>query len=194
VSLEAALARIQEIKTFSGVAAQPVAAQPEAGAFASALKGSTASAASSGPVGARMVSLAQAELAKGVSEGNGDNDSPDIARYRTSTKGAAAGAPWCAYFVSYIAKQAGAPIGSGGSGIGYVPTITNWAKQSGKFIAPGGQVRPGDIILFGGSGHTGIVEKVNRDGSLTTIEGNHSDRVDRVTRSKSEAVGFVRMG
>ena len=78
-----------------------------------------------------MVSLAQAELAKGVSEGNGDNESPDIARYRTATKGAAAGAPWCAYFVSYIAKQAGAPIGSGGSGIGYVHSPW-WTGQAGR--------------------------------------------------------------
>lgn len=78
--------------------------------------------------------------------------------------------------------------------MGYVPDITAWAKQTGKFIPPSGTVRAGDVILFGGSGHIGIVERVNPDGSLTTIEGNRSDRVDQVRRSKSEAVGFMRLG
>lgn len=196
VSIDSALARIAEIKGLTGgTAAQAPAqnqAQPSEGTFAAQLQGRMSAA--SGPVAQRMVQLARAEYQKGVSEGNGDNDSPDIARYRTATKGAVSGAPWCAYFVSYIAKQAGVPIGPGGAGMGYVPAITEWAKQTGKFIAPSGQVRPGDVILFGGSGHIGIVEKVNGDGTLTTIEGNHSDRVDRVTRQKSEAVGFMRLG
>lgn len=198
MSLESALARISEIKGMTGgTATQAPAQNPQAaqqGQFAGQLQSSLAAARASGPVGQRMVQLAQAELAKGVSEGNGDNDSPDIARYRTATRGAAAGAPWCAYFVSYIAKQAGVPIGPNGDGMGYVPAITSWAKQTGKFISPSSQVRAGDVILFGGSGHIGIVERVNPDGSLTTIEGNHSDRVDRVRRSKSEAIGFMRLG
>lgn len=200
MSINQALQRISEIEQMVGGArtpAQAAGAAPQGSQFAQELQGqmnTSQTASTGGSVANRMVSLAQAEYAKGVNEGNGDNDSPDIARYRSATKGAMAGAPWCAYFVSYIAKQAGVPIGPGGSGMGYVPDITAWAKQTGKFIAPSGAVRPGDVILFGGSGHIGIVERVNPDGSLTTIEGNHSDRVDRVRRSKSEAVGFMRLG
>jgi hypothetical protein len=48
------------------------------------------------------------------------------------------------------------------------------------------------MILFG-SRHVGIVEAVNADGTLTTVEGNHSQAVERVTRQRSEATGFVRL-
>ena len=52
----------------------------------------------------RMIKLAQAELSRGVHEvPDGSNNSADISRYRTATVGAARGAPWCAYFASYVA-------------------------------------------------------------------------------------------
>lgn len=199
MSIADALARINQIQAMAAppAAAAPAAAQtaaPDASQFASKLGAQMPAGPAPEGTGGRIVALARAELARGVHETGGNNDSPDIARYRTATRGAAAGAPWCAYFVSYICRQAGVPIGPGGAGMGYVPAITDWARQTGKFVPPSGQVRPGDLILFGGAGHIGIVESVNADGSLTTIEGNHSDRVDRVQRSKSEAVGFVHLG
>jgi hypothetical protein len=39
----------------------------------------------------------------------------------------------------------------------------------------------------------GIVESVNADGTLTTVEGNHSQAVERVTRQRSESTGWVRL-
>src|SRR5206468_1289203 len=70
----------------------------------------------------KMVALARKELGKGVHEvPDGSNRAPAIRRYETATRGAMYGAPWCAYFVSYIARSAGAPIGPGGAGLGYVP-------------------------------------------------------------------------
>lgn len=46
-------------------------------------------------------------------------------------------------------------------------------------------------IAFIGSGHVGIVEKVNGS-KITTIEGNHGDKVARVSRTTSECSGFGR--
>lgn len=205
MSLDTAIARIQEIQAMTGGTPTNVTSQATSQmqstdpSFAAQLRtasGAQASgpaAAGGGSVGERMVNLARAEFAKGVRETpNGSNNSPDIARYRTATVGAMSGAPWCAYFVSYIAKQAGVPIGPRGEGMGYVPSIISWAKSTNKFVAPSGQARPGDLVLF--SQHIGIVERVNSDGSLVTIEGNHSNRVDRVNRSRSEIVGFARLG
>src|SRR3954447_11271607 len=51
---------------------------------------------------------------------------------------------------------------------------------------------PGDLILLGDR-HVGIIESLNPDGTLTTIEGDTSDRVNRRTHSRSEATGFVRL-
>ncbi len=141
---------------------------------------------------AQIVSLARAELAKGVTEANHSNTGADISRYASATRGATLPNPWCAYFVSYIARQAGVPIGYGGSGEGYVPDIRAWAQATGKWVPNQGaqSARPGDLIVF--PGHVGIVDHVEGS-TIVTIEGNHSDKVDQVRRGASEAVGYVRL-
>src|SRR4051812_50194735 len=62
---------------------------------------------SRGGASARIVALARKELKLGVREvPDGSNRAPAIRRYETATRGAMFGAPWCAYFVSYIARRA----------------------------------------------------------------------------------------
>jgi hypothetical protein len=149
-------------------------------------------AASSGAsAGARALAFAEAEV--GQSERPpGSNDSPRIADYRSAVAGSYAGAPWCAYFVSWAAAMAGAPLGENGQGYGAVEQIHDWAQRTGRLLPAGAVPQPGDLILFGGR-HVGIVESVNGDGSLTTIEGNHASAVSRVQRSPAEATGYVRL-
>ena len=92
--------------------------------------------------------------------------------YRSAVAGSYAGAPWCAYFVSWCAAEVGAPLGvSTGQGLGSVAETTDWAKSTGRFTET---PQPGDLILFG-TEHVGIVESVNPDGTLTTVEGNTSN-------------------
>ena len=104
----------------------------------------------------------------------GSNESPAIAQYRSATAGAVAGAPWCAYFASWVAQQAGEPLGPQGQGLGSVSEIWSWAQGSGRAIpnGPGVVPRPGDLILFGDS-HVGIVKEVLPNGQIATIEGNY---------------------
>ena len=137
----------------------------------------------------RIVSLARAELARNVHEvPDGSNRGARIRMYGLATAGRYYPAPWCAYFASYVAKRAGVPIGPGGSGLGYVPYIRAWAKQTGRFTkAP----RPGYLIVF--PQHVGIVETVASDHTLTTIEGNSGNAVRRRWRRWSEAMGYVRL-
>lgn len=136
--------------------------------------------------GQKIVTLAQAELNKGVKELQ-TNDSPDIARYRTATKGAVGGAPWCAYFVSYIAARAGVPIGSSGQGYGLVADVARWGQSTNRWHQ---QPQPGDLIVF--NGHIGIVEKVEKN-RLTTIEGNSSNAVTQRTRTLDQALGYIQL-
>jgi hypothetical protein len=140
-----------------------------------------------------MVQIAQSQVGQ-AEQPPGSNDSPQIAMYRTATAGAAAGEPWCAYFVSWAARQAGTPLGAQGQGFGYVGDIWSWAQQTGRATANGPGVRPapGDLIVFGDH-HVGIVESVLPDGSIQTIEGNYSNKVSRVIRGAGEATGYVRM-
>jgi hypothetical protein len=139
--------------------------------------------------------LAAAESQVGQSEQPpGSNESPAIAEYRSATAGAEPGAPWCAYFVSWAARQAGEPIGPGGQGLGSVSEIWSWAQSTGRAIAngPGVVPRPGDLIVFGDQ-HVGIVREVLPDGRIATVEGNYDNRVSANVRSAGEATGYVSM-
>lgn len=149
-------------------------------------------AAPAGAAGQRA--LAAAQTAIGITEDPpGSNDGPGLAIFRASTAGAQAGQPWCAYFASWAAQQAGAPIGDTGQGSGSVEGIADWAGRTGRLLPAGSTPSPGDLVLFGGR-HVGVVEAVNPDGTLQTVEGNYRNSVQRVTRSPLEATGYVRLG
>jgi hypothetical protein len=141
---------------------------------------------------ARMVALAQAEV--GVAEQPpGSNNSPRIAQYRSATAGAPGPGPWCAYFTSWLARSAGAPVGEHGQGFGSVDALYAWAQRSGRAVpaSSGQDPKPGDLIVW--DEHIGMVEAVRPDGSIQTIEGNSSDRVSRRVHRKGDALGYVRM-
>ena len=146
------------------------------------------------PAAQRISLLSLREWRKGVQEQPlGSNDSLDIARYRTATQGAVRGGAWCAYFVSYIVRRAGLPIGPGGTGTGWVPNIADWGRKNKRFFAaddPRYKPQGGDIIVW--PAHTGIV--ISAEGNrMVTVEGNSSDRVMRQPRAVNRAVGFVRV-
>lgn len=214
-----AVARVQEI--MAPLQPAPPAAATSAGDFAgslsSAMKGSpagsapttaagyTAMAAAVDPaalaggsgLGARIAAVATREL--GVAEQPpGSNDAPRIAQYRTATAGSGVG-PWCAYFTSWVAQQAGAPVGPGGQGIGYVPTVKAWAEQTGRYIPAGsGSPQVGDLVVFdrGGDGvldHIGVVTGTTPDGGIRTVEGNSSDRVSARSYGPGGYAGLVRL-
>jgi CHAP domain-containing protein len=141
--------------------------------------------------GQRALEAAEGQL--GVSEQPpGSNDGPGLAQYRDAVAGASPGEPWCAYFASWAAAQAGAPIGANGQGLGSVAEITDWAGSTGRLLPSTATPQPGDLMLFGDR-HVGLVESVNPNGTLTTVEGNYANAVSRVTRSPGEATGYVRL-
>jgi hypothetical protein len=207
MSLDTAIARVSQLEAalFPTAAAQtatPTAATTSltgTGAtgptFASTLQGamSTQGVTSGSGAGNTMVQIAESQIGQSE-QPPGSNDGPAISMYRTATSGAAAGEPWCAYFASWVAKQAGEPIGSSGQGLGYVGDIWSWAQQTGRAIpnGPGVTPTPGDLIVFGDH-HVGIVDKVLPNGDIQTIEGNYSNKVSQVVRSPGEATGYVQM-
>jgi hypothetical protein len=205
MSLHAVFARIAQIDEI--VSPRPPAASTATGTsgFLTALDGvqSTSSLAApaaapmlgAGTAGQRALAAAQAEV--GVAEQPpGSNDGPRIAEYRTATAGSGVG-PWCAYFTSWAAAQAGAPLGEVGQGFGSVEAVYAWAQRTGRAMpaGPGVVPSPGDLIVWGGR-HIGIVESVDPDGSIHTIEGNSSNAVSRRTYGADGggATGYVRLG
>jgi hypothetical protein len=125
----------------------------------------------------------------------GSNESPRIAEYRSAVQGAVVG-PWCADFASWCAAQAGIPLGENGEGFQSVGAIWEWAEGSGRAIpVEDGPPAAGDLIVWGGD-HVGIVEAVDPDGTIHTIEGNSSDEVAQRSYGPGEsgATGYVRLG
>ena len=142
--------------------------------------------------GSALLAAVQREV--GVAEQPpGSNDSPRIAQYRQATAGSGVG-PWCAYFTSWAAREAGIPLGDSGQGFGRVDDVYAWAQRTGRAVpnGPGVVPRPGDLIVW--DEHIGVVESVLPDGSVQTIEGNSSDQVARRTHPAAGALGYVRMG
>lgn len=110
--------------------------------------------------------------------------------------------PWCCVFIWWVFRACGASeLFYEGKKTSYCPTVENFYKKQGKWFE---FAKPGDLVLFdflhkGISGHIGIVEKVNSDGTYTTIEGNTGSKNDanggavmRRVRHKSSIRGFAR--
>jgi hypothetical protein len=204
MSLAVALARIEQIEhsldppqpATAPTATTATSAPPALVASAAAAPGSfsnvlvDAMAPGTGPV-PPIVAAAEGEVGQ-AEQPPGSNDSPRIATYRQATAGSAVG-PWCAYFVSWAARQTGTPLGDQGQGFGSVDALSAWAQRTGRAIAngPGVVPRPGDLIVF--REHVGIVEAVLPDGRIQTIEGNSSDRVSRNVHGAGDALEYVRM-
>src|SRR3954467_15734136 len=118
----------------------PFAATLQSAQAAGPLAYGPVSTAGGTPAGQAALNLARAEV--GVAEQPpGSNDSPRIAQFRQATAGSGVG-PWCAYFTSWAARQAGVPLGDNGQGFGRVDDVYAWAQKAGKAIPNGPGVTP----------------------------------------------------
>jgi hypothetical protein len=126
----------------------------------------------------RMVSIALAEAGRSVREVPAkSNTSRDIRRYHRAVPHARTNERWCTIFVSYVAREAGYPLGSVGQGVWNVRNLVLWGRSEGFTFRKGSRrPKPGDIALHG-FGHAGIVVKVTRRGRVFTVDGNWSDTV-----------------
>jgi len=75
--------------------------------------------------------------------------------------------PWCEIFMSWVAYKAGATKIIPRSA--RVASAKKWYQDHGQWHTS--NPRKGDQVIYKFS-HTGLVEAVNRDGTLTVIEGN----------------------
>ena len=123
----------------------------------------------------KILDVARGEL--GFEEGPGDEN-----KYGPS-------AAWCSSFATWVWRESGVDIPS----LPFTGDVYTWGEERGLAYDAGNlsQARPGDVLLFGTgpestdtSTHIGIVESVNGD-QVTLIEGNSSDRVQRVDHSLS---------
>jgi cell wall-associated NlpC family hydrolase len=118
--------------------------------------------------------LAEARSHVGYREGAGNKNKFSTAMGRPAEA-------WCADFVSYVAKQAGAKTVNTASAQGIADQLAKQGRWKGR-----SNPQPGDAVTFNWSGsggranHVGIVESVfqkNGQTYIRTIEGNSGDAV-----------------
>ena len=94
-----------------------------------------------------------------------------------------------------------------GFGSSSVSGLMAWANKNNCFLKTAGlsnkagviknNVKAGDLIIFkeGGRSHVGIVEKIDANGTIHTIEGNTSNKVARRTYSPNNRTitGFAQI-
>lgn len=110
--------------------------------------------------------------------------------------------PWCADFVSWIMKQADAPLSNPNSGSWRIPgtyTLREYYQSAGKFHAAGTDYQPkiGDIMLYDNPNsfgqHTNIILEIQAD-AITTVGGNEGGSIHVRTHSAMREPGFVGYG
>lgn len=144
---------------------------------------------SNGDFRTRILDAARGELGNLES----GNNRGEILKYPNSFgRGAEA---WCADFASWVMQQAGGSMNDP-----YCPSVVNQLKADGNWKGKSNP-QPGDLVLFDWDGdrvadHIGIVEKINSDGTIGTIEGNTEnpqtgqEGVWRRTRTMGVILGF----
>lgn len=102
------------------------------------------------------------------------------------------GAQWCNMFVSWLGAQVGVKNMGWDA---YTVQHASWFEDTGRW---GKKAKPGAVVFFDwdrGSSisaidHVGIVVKDNGDGTVSTIEGNTNNQVQKKVRDKSLIVGY----
>ena len=144
----------------------------------------------------KILEIARSQIGTRESPANSDNVKYNTVYYGREVSGKY---PWCAVFVWWVFREAGAPeLYYGGGETAYCPTLMSFHKKQAVT-----DYRPGDIVFFNFSGkssagHVGICE--SWDGTyITTIDGNtggasedNGGAVMRRRRHKKYIVGAYR--
>ncbi len=112
--------------------------------------------------------------------------------------------PWCADFVSWVARANGTPLTNPHSGSWRIPgtvTLRDYFKQKGNWHPYGDGYVPkvGDIAIYDGNGphgqHTNFV-LAYANGILTTVGGNEAGaihRQDHTLNDDLKVIGFAEL-
>jgi hypothetical protein len=129
----------------------------------------------------KLIELARKEI--GVSEVNGTNCGPRVDQYKSATwLDPKKGWPWCAAFICWLIREGLAETGTKESKTFKRPRTAgawdfeNWSREQGSETHTkkphGNDIQAGDIVIFKFS-HIGIAESSpDKNGVVTTIEGN----------------------
>jgi hypothetical protein len=141
--------------------------------------------------GARRA-VSEAARRVGVSESGGNNRGARIDTWQK--KFGMLGQPWCGIFVGLSLEKAGVKgLNSGVASVSQIETDARAGTNGFARWLPASQARAGDALVTARGQHVGLVERVDRDGTIHTIEGNTgTGAVMRRTHKASQVYGAAR--
>jgi len=156
------------------------------------LKSNDCESSLSGSLNEKIVKTAQSELKLWengtLKPNNSSYKENDYQKYTYGTAG-----DWCAWFVSYVLKQAGKPVDSSDTpDWPSVGTFLNESSKLGFVVHPKGdgyEPKPGDFAIYSGHSHINIVTGYNEKDEMLTIGGNQGS-VPYTTSSVTANIGY----
>lgn len=157
-----------------------------------------------GPLRTKIVQLAEQELSKWeagqMTIGFRAGDETSFSKYTYDIAG-----DWCAWFVSWILKEAGSPVGDAARPYwSYVDQFTEQGPEEKGFVVHPNdgsyKPQPGDFAIFNSGSHINIVVGYSDSGQMITIGGNQgagrngnylSSKVNRNIGYGEEATDYV---
>jgi hypothetical protein len=114
----------------------------------------------------------------GVSEVGTSNRGPQVDRM--SRRFGMVGVPWCGIFLGTVLRKAGVHVDSRVASVAAIETMARTHDGGfAGFTQGGGGARRGDALITRKGQHVAFVERVDSDGTIHTIGGNESGRVQR---------------
>jgi uncharacterized protein (TIGR02594 family) len=128
----------------------------------------------------------------GVSEVGTSNRGTKIDKW--SRRYGMVGQPWCGIFVGTVLKKAGVRTDSRIASVAAIETMARNREGNFRGFKGGGKgARRGDLLITRKGQHVAFIERVDKDGTIHTIGGNESGRVQRASYRPGSVYGSVRV-
>jgi uncharacterized protein (TIGR02594 family) len=144
------------------------------------------------PAGAASKAVKAARNRLGVSEVGTSNRGERIDKW--SRKYGMVGQPWCGIFVGTVLGRAGVKTDSRIASVAAIESMARNKEGNFRGFKAGGKgARQGDLLITRKGQHVAFIERVDKDGTIHTIGGNESGRVQRASYKPGTVYGAVRV-
>lgn len=142
--------------------------------------------------GAASKAVKAARNRLGISEVGTSNRGPQVDRM--SHKYGMVGVPWCGIFVGTVLGRAGVRTDSRIASVAAIEAMGRNREGAFRGFNAGGRgARRGDLLITRKGQHVAFIERVDKDGTIHTIGGNESGRVQRASYKPGSVYGSVRV-
>jgi uncharacterized protein (TIGR02594 family) len=144
------------------------------------------------PAGAASKAVKAARNRLGISEVGTSNRGEQIDKW--SKRYGMVGQPWCGIFVGTVLRRAGVQTDSRIASVAAIEQMARNREGNFRGFKQGAHgARRGDLLITRKGQHVAFIERVDKDGTVHTIGGNESGRVQRASYRPGSVYGSVRV-